>query len=131
MSSPSHGQEGSPSQGMPPPPPHGAGRILGILVREDGISQSRLAEMMEIRPQSLSESLGRLEAEGMITRQTSEEDKRSTLVFITEKGRQTAAHVKERMESFASEFFSALSDEEQETLTVLLEKVIASKKPQK
>lgn len=117
----------------PPPPPDRfpmrSGHLLHILEKESGVSQTRLAEMMDIRPQSLSEMLCRLEGEGLLERRISESDKRSSQVYITEKGRCVSGEMRARHEQFAQEFFSVLSDAEQETLSALLEKVIQSKEP--
>ena len=117
----------------PPPPPDRfpmrSGHLLHLLEKESGVSQTHLAEMMDIRPQSLSEMLCRLEGEGLLERRVSESDKRSSQVYITEKGRRVSREMRARHEQFAQEFFSVLTDAEQETLSALLEKVIQSKEP--
>ena len=106
-----------------------SGHLLHLLEKESGVSQTHLAEMMDIRPQSLSEMLCRLEGEGLLERRVSESDKRSSQVYITEKGRRVSGEMRARHEQFAQEFFSVLTDAEQETLSALLEKVIQSKEP--
>lgn len=101
----------------------GRGRILNALAREDGISQRLLAERLEIRPQSLSETVVKLCEEGFVTRSASEQDKREILVFITEKGRVRASEIRARREAFAAEFFSVLTKDEQKQLRDILTKL--------
>ncbi len=101
----------------------GRGRILNALAREDGLSQRLLAERLEIRPQSLSETIVKLCEEGFVTRATSEQDKREILVFITEEGRVRASEIRARREAFAAEFFSVLTEEEKKQLRDILIKL--------
>ena len=49
--------------------------------------QRDMGYILNIRPQSLGEVLGKLERAGLVTRRTSEKDRRVLLVSITEKGR--------------------------------------------
>ncbi|MRR11068.1 MarR family transcriptional regulator [bacterium] len=63
---------------------------LGALAREDGMSQSKIAEMMHVSRPTVTSMLQRLEAAGVIERRDDETDQRMTRVYLTEKGRQTA-----------------------------------------
>ena len=73
---------------MPGRPPHREReRVLTLLQESDGISQRKLALILDIRPQSLSELLGKLERDGLIRREKNEDDKREILVSLTEVGR--------------------------------------------
>lgn len=101
----------------------GRGRILSILFLEDGLSQKILAERLEIRPQSLSETVVKLCEEGFVRRVASDHDKREILVFITDEGRVRAKEIKARREAFATEFFSVLSDSEKQDLKDILTKL--------
>lgn len=104
------------------------GRILICLEKEEKISQCRLAELLEIRPQSLSELLGKLENDGLIERTRSEDDKREILVSLSSLGRAHVDSVKKERERYAAEFFSPLTEEEQEALCALMTKLAEAKK---
>ncbi len=104
----------------------GQGRIISLLREKDGISQRELAEMLHIRPPSLSEVLDKLEANALIERRQNEEDKRMSNVFLTEKGRETALQVEAARQSAADTLFVGLSQEEQESLSGLLDKLITT-----
>lgn len=105
---------------------HGTGRILSKLMHQgDGISQAALAEKMSIRPQSLSEALTKLEERGLIRRLPNPQDKRGTLVYLTEEGREREAELAERRRQTADSLLCALDESEKQTLATLLGKILA------
>ncbi len=119
----------------PPPPPsaphepmpprgHGRGRMLGFLLDNGEMSQSQLAAMLCIRPQSLSELLVKAEADDLIIRQTSPDDKRQTIVSLSENGRNSVEAFREAHKKHAAEFLSSLSEEEKTALAGILRKLI-------
>lgn len=69
-------------------PTRGQGRILALLKLHDNISTRDLTYLLGIRVSSLNELLHKLEKGGYIRRVPSEEDRRVTLVQLTEKGRE-------------------------------------------
>lgn len=105
---------------------HGQNRILAALVMQDGLSQKDLAYLLGIRPQSLTQALDTLEADGFVERKQDEEDKRTNRVFLTEAGRGRAAKVAEDRKQHAEDMFSMLTEEEKEQLATILEKIGAS-----
>lgn len=106
-------------------PYRGQGRVLLLLEMRESISQKDLAFLLDIRPQSLGELLSKMEANELITRKVSEEDKRVMLVSITEKGRETAQKLKDEKENKVV-WLDSLNDEEKETLSNLFQKMIDS-----
>ena len=105
---------------------HGTGRILTKLVHQgDGISQAALAEKINIRPQSLSEALTKMEERGWIDRRPNPQDKRGTLVYLTEEGRAQEKRLAARRSVAADHLFSSLNEEEKEALSALLSKILA------
>ena len=114
------------SRGKQSDVPHGHGRILSMIYRNDGTSQSKLAELLEIRPQSLTRVLTVLEEQGLIERRRSQSDKRNLYVYITEAGKEYYAKISRQREKRASMLFACLDEEEKKELSRLLEKVIDS-----
>lgn len=96
--------------------------VLDILAEEDAVTSGVLAEILDMRPSSLTEILNKLESRGEIERREDEQDKRIKRIYITETGRKKAnqSQPQERSE----EFFAGLTAEEQQTLDQLLNKVI-------
>lgn len=68
-------------------PSRGQGRALALLNIQGEMRQRDMGFILNIRPQSLGEVLAKLERAGLITRRTSEKDRRVLLVSITDKGR--------------------------------------------
>ena len=79
------------------------------------------ADMLGVRPQSLSELLGKLESAGLVERRRDDGDRRTVIVEITEDGRVATAETPE-----TDDPFDVLSDEEQEQLADMLDRVGAS-----
>jgi DNA-binding MarR family transcriptional regulator len=63
------------------------GAVLGRLDREGTQSIGTLAAAERVRPQSMSQTLAELEADGLIARRPDARDGRRTLVELTERGR--------------------------------------------
>lgn len=98
----------------------GQGGILSLLNKTDQISQKELQDMLRIQPGSLSEILMKLEKKGLIIRRKDEEDRRKSVLYLTEAGKAAVKEQDPRMGE--QQLFDALSDEEKEQLKGLLKK---------
>lgn len=96
--------------------------VLDLLLEEDGMTQGVLAEILDIRPSSLTEILKKLEQRGEIERREDPNDKRIKQVFLTALGRSKANPVKQN-QLRSEEFFAGLSEDEQAELDQLLNKI--------
>lgn len=100
--------------------------LLTVLEAGDGgIRQKDIAEKLGIRPSSLSEQIDRLEADRYLERTANPDDKRSTLIVLTEKGKARAWEVQDDRQKAAADFCSRLTEEEKDTLIALLDKLLA------
>lgn len=125
-SRPSHDMPPPPDgEMMPPPPPreHGRVRLMNMLKENGELSQREIAEKLDIRPQSLSELLVKMENEGFISRRQDKEDKRVTLVALTEKGEEQLVILRQANREHAEKLFSPLTDEEKDALLAILKKL--------
>jgi MarR family transcriptional regulator, transcriptional regulator for hemolysin len=61
-------------------------RALLFLIRQDGISQTDLATMLDIERASAGTVIDRLEEAGLVTREREPNDRRVWLVYLTSKG---------------------------------------------
>lgn len=131
-----HGTSGNGSDGdgtndlcaNPPRYEHGRGRTMAFLADNGSMSQTNLASHLEIRPQSLSELLFRMESDGLICRKQSEDDKRQTIVSLTEKGASRVAMFREYHKQYAEQFLAPLSEDEKESLAAILRKLVEENK---
>ena len=99
-------------------PSRGQGRALALLNMQGEMRQRDMGFILNIRPQSLGEVLAKLERSGLITRRTSEKDRRVLLVSITEKGRACVRSCKPPFPDVD------LSDDELEQFSSMLERII-------
>ena len=90
--------------------------IIRILDENGGtMGQKALQELLHVRPGSISEILTKMEEKGLITRTKDSDDRRASLITLTADAETPAAQ---------ESFFSVLSEEEKETLTEILAKLL-------
>ncbi|MGN1116492.1 MAG: MarR family winged helix-turn-helix transcriptional regulator [Candidatus Ornithomonoglobus sp.] len=99
-------------------------RILIILLESGGMTQRELTERIGIQPGSVSEVIGKLEKAGLIQRQESRTDRRTTDIQLTEAGRIQAEEASEQRKTRHREMFSCLSDEEKDSLLTITDKLL-------
>jgi len=127
MPGPMNGRPPVPPFGRPgmPKPPLSREHLLVIISKyPDGVRQKVLADKMGINQSSASELVNKLEATGYLERTVDPDDKRATLLFLTEKGKARAAEVEDERNEIFKEIFSVLTEEEKETLSALLDKLL-------
>lgn len=113
-----HG-EGGPGNGR-----RGQGRLLKVLAQSpNGLTNAEIAEILDIRPSSVSATISRLVDAGFVERMPSPTDKRSVIVRLSAKGRELFAQYDERVESTADDLFGGLTPDEQQQLDQLLTKL--------
>lgn len=103
--------------------PSAQNRILLMLSESDGISQRDMTTLLQLRPQSVSETLGKLVSAGLVERRQSSRDKRIFNIFLTDEGRDRVTELIENRPDFAALFLAPLTDEEKAQLTELLTKL--------
>lgn len=109
----------------------GQQRVLAILAVEDGLIQSYLAEVLDLRPSSLAELLKKMENSHDILRKEDDNDKRIKRVYLTETGRKKAEQNAASGEKNASDdFFAGLNEAEQAEFSQLLGKIPAGWEPE-
>lgn len=99
-------------------------RILIVLLENGPMTQRILTNRLGIQPGSASEVIGKLEAAELILRMPSEQDRRTAIIQLTEKGHQEAEKaLKERIQRH-QEMFSCMTEEEKESLINLTKKLL-------
>lgn len=130
-----------PNPGADTPAPfagkHTQQRVVQLLdMNKDGLPQKQLAYLLGIRSQSLAEVVRKLEDAGYITREPNPNDRRSSIITLTGQGIAAAAAQRDAMNGHdspdphdsglpAGSPADALTDSEQDTLSELLDKLIA------
>ena len=98
------------------------GAVLGRLDRERPQSVSDLAVAERVRPQSMAQTVGDLEADGLVERRPDPGDRRRALVFLTPAGRAVLVLEREQREGWlAGAISEQLSPGEQAVLADAVE----------
>lgn len=101
---------------------HSNAMIFRNLLENENINQSNMSKMLNITPQATSEMLKKLEADGMIKR-VSGNQKNENLISLTEKGKNQAEEMHNRIVEDANRIFGNLTDEELESFYNILMKL--------
>jgi MarR family transcriptional regulator for hemolysin len=87
-------------------------QALSCLARDEGMSQSTLADILEIEPITLTRLIDRLAAKGLIERRPNPMDRRSWALHLTEAARPLLAELETHAETARAEAYAGLSSEE-------------------
>lgn len=88
--------------------------VLTHLFRKDGMTQSELAEMLELEKPSLGRLLDRLEAKGWVRRAEDSRDRRAKRVFLTEQAEAPMQVMREIAAGVREDALSGLSPTERD-----------------
>ncbi len=108
-------------------------RLMVRLVKEEGVAQARLAELLEIEPISVSRLLDRMEENGWVERRQDSSDRRVRMIFPTEKSRKAFGEIKSVAGEVFEEALAGLSPEQRRMtilgLTTIVENLSAAETP--
>ena len=101
-------------------------RLLVIADSYDGgVRQKTLVDELDISPAAVSELVSKLEKDKYVNREVDPDDKRATLIKLTDLGKARAAELADERNERFSKAFTALSAKEKDQLLKLLEKLTA------
>lgn len=98
-------------------------KALLYLAQNEGVSQKRLAELIEIDPMSLVRILDRMEADGWVQRRSDPDDRRARCLVVTERAKPIVERIWSLVGETRGEALEGLSMDERTTLVDLLERV--------
>lgn len=101
-------------------------RTLGYLVRNEGINQAGLADLLEIRPMTLVRQIDRMEEAGWIERRPDPADRRARRLYLTAKARPILGRIWSVANETRDEALHRLSPAEATNLIELLGRVHAT-----
>ena len=87
--------------------------LLMQLRKQDGQSQKELVERLCVKAPTVTVMIKRMERSGLIYRRQSREDRRSSLVYITDKGVHVLDQVEKAMQQLEQEALRDFTQEEQ------------------
>ncbi len=110
-------------------PPLAREHILFLISSfEGGVHQKELIERMHVNASSMSEFIGKLEEDGYLKREVDPEDKRATLLSLSELGQARINELRDERNDRLNQLFGNLSQEEKEELSALLAKILPERK---
>jgi DNA-binding MarR family transcriptional regulator len=115
----------------PPPPttPLNSNQLSALyrIMRAPGITQTELAEQLNLTTAAISSSVREMEIQGLIERRPNPLDARSMLLFLAPRGQQIFDDVFGRVANAIGDLLGALPEAEQEHLVANLEQMLAAK----
>jgi len=89
--------------------------VLAYLSREDGMTQTRLADELDLGKVAIGGLIDRLEKSGLVRREADATDRRVNRVFLEAAGKQLIARLRKESHKFNQAILSGLSDGQLET----------------
>lgn len=102
--------------------------LIHALRHNAGCTQARLAELLHADKAAIARRTKNLEAKGFLVRRDDPNDRRCQLLYPTEKAETLKSSKAEIEASFYEYLTAALTEEEAETFTALLEKLYVTSK---
>ncbi len=99
------------------------GFVLLNLHFEEGTPATKIAPLMGMESRSLSRMLKSMEEQGLIRKEQAENDKRSVLIYLTEKGREKREISRLTVRGFNEELSSKITPEEFNTFVEVMNKI--------
>jgi len=100
-------------------------QVLSLLHRRPGLSQSELAEMLEVERATAGRMIDRLEQKGWLVRRRDPADRRAWRLHLTGEAEAVQAEMGVIAAGMIDEAMAPLDEEEREALTAMMERVKA------
>ncbi|HSI41683.1 MAG TPA: MarR family transcriptional regulator [Xanthobacteraceae bacterium] len=97
--------------------------VLKLLATQDGRTMTELATALGVRPPTASKTVGRLSAQGLLSRQAAEADGRLVRVYLTDEGRARAGAIDAILDGLEETAVSGLDGKDRRRLRKLLRRV--------
>jgi DNA-binding MarR family transcriptional regulator len=98
-------------------------RALGVLTRHGAMRLSELSDRLHIAARSTTEVVDGLQDRGLVERRPDPQDRRATLVALTDEGTRVGQAIRASRDAEAEAYFSVLSEAERTDLTGILRKL--------
>lgn len=98
--------------------------IINFLLEKDGINQNQIGKLINKDHTCVSRLVDTLIKKGIIEKNTSAEDKRVNLIYLTETGKELRDNIVGTVEHSLDKVFKNVSEEEKEIFSIVLDKII-------
>ncbi len=100
--------------------------MIAVVATNPGATQRMIADALEMSEASAGRLVDRLCSEGLLTRRSREDDRRAKAIYISDAAEPLLEKLTIIAQQSEERMFKSFSDEEVETLKVLLDKVYAN-----
>ena len=104
--------------------PRGQAGVLCVVAKQDGLTQSEIADQLSVQGATVTHMLQRLEEAGLVRRRRDPEDNRLVRVYLTEAGCQKERSINEQFGNLQALIFTGISEEERVILRRWLHQII-------
>lgn len=94
--------------------------VILALASEDGLTAGAIAQRLGVKAPTMTRTIGRMEAQGFVTRGSDGGDGRLTKVFLTDAGRNTVEGIEQALKVSEKRATKGLSNKDIRALTVSL-----------
>jgi DNA-binding MarR family transcriptional regulator len=98
-------------------------RVLSVLLRNEGINQGGLADLLEVEPITLCRMVDRLQEGDLVERRPDPADRRAWRLYLTDKARALLEQMRPLAETMFADALEGLSNEEQAQMMAALDRV--------
>ena len=107
----------------------GQEQVLMLLDKEEGRTVGDLADALDVKPPTVSKTLQRLSAQGLVERREHDGDARKTRVFLTAEGQRRAKTLEARLGKVDEDMCAKLDAKDIKRLRKLLKRIAKSISP--
>lgn len=100
-------------------------RVLALISEEGSVTPKALADRMRVAQATVTALIDRLESKGLVRRQRSDQDRRQSILTVTDAGQAQARTAPDPLQDQFVTRFESLQDWEQAMLVSALERVAA------
>ena len=104
--------------------PRGQAMVLCTVARQDGMTQSEIAEQLSVQGATVTTMLQKMEESGLVVRRRDPEDNRLVRVYLTETGHEKERSINALFGDMQELIFKGLGDEERALLRRWLMQII-------
>ncbi|TDH35021.1 MarR family transcriptional regulator [Pseudohoeflea suaedae] len=97
--------------------------LMLVLDRQDGLTPGAIATELGVKAPTITRSISRLAAQGLVHRQNSSDDRRQSLVYLTDLGRDKIKAISKAQKATEKQALAGFKNKEIKQLMALLEAV--------
>ncbi|HEY5818575.1 MAG TPA: MarR family winged helix-turn-helix transcriptional regulator [Mesorhizobium sp.] len=104
----------------------GQDQIMLALNQDDGLTPGQLAVRLGVRPPTITKTINRLQAQGVLEKKPSLDDARQAHISLTDAGRETIRDIEKSVRKLDKQAFKGFDKKEQKALAKLLARIEAN-----